>query len=105
MTEPVDVDVAVVPKQSLRKLRSLVGGVLVGLLILVGAVVLAVVDSNRRCNAGNEFRRRDLPAAFRIHDQHLGRALGASDERIEVFDAEFRADLLELFPERDCSLL
>lgn len=95
----------VVSRASLRGMRSLVAGVVAGIVLLIGGLVMMGVESYQRCEAGNEFRRRDLPAAFDLHDQHLGRALGANDVQVAEFEAEFQAELDRLFPERDCSLL
>jgi hypothetical protein len=91
-----------VPRKALRGMRSLVAGVVVCLIAGTGLVAL---DGHRRCEAGNRFRREDLPAAFALHDRHLGEALGATEEQIVEFEAEFQAELDELFPERDCSLM
>jgi hypothetical protein len=94
-----------IPRATLRGLRSLVAGAIAGVAVLVALVVVVVIEDQQRCEAGNDFRRRDLPAAFALHDQHLGEALGATDAQIAAFDAQFRAELADLFPRRDCSLL
>jgi hypothetical protein len=98
-------DVVTVARAHLRGFRTSVAGVLVALAVLGAGLVAMLVDDQQRCEAGNDFRRRDLPAAFALHDQRLGEALGASDAQIADFDTQFRAELAELFPERDCTLL
>jgi hypothetical protein len=74
-----------------------------GVLVTVGFFALRY-DSYRRCQASNDFRTVELPTAFKVHDDHLGEALGASQERIDEFEAGFRADLEKILPERKCSL-
>lgn len=98
-------DVVTVARAQLRGFRTSVAGVLVALAVLIAGLVAMLVDGQQRCEAGNDFRRRDLPAAFALHDRRLGEALGASDPEIAEFSAGFRAELADLFPERDCTLL
>lgn len=78
--------------------------------VLMGGLVTAGfiserLDDRARCEAGNEFRRHDLPMAFELSHRRIGEALGATHDQIEAFDVGFQADMDELFPERDCPLL
>lgn len=104
MTDPDAPEPVPVQPKALRAMRSLVGGVLVGFLAVGGLVAMRLIEDQRRCEAGNQFRSEDLPAAFRLHDQHLGRAFRADDAQIESFSNDFETDLAELLPLRDCSL-
>lgn len=95
----------VVPRAALRGMRSLVGGVVVGVVGLIIALALMAVDSQERCDAGNQLRREDLPAAFAEFGSFLGEEFGADQDRVDDANARFAGRLDELFPERDCALL
>lgn len=75
-----------------------------GVLVTLGFYQVRV-DAQSRCEAGNDFRRASLPAAFELHDRKLGEVLGATDQQYREFEADFQADLDALFPQRDCPLL
>ncbi|MGH9033669.1 MAG: hypothetical protein ACRDZV_16220 [Acidimicrobiia bacterium] len=62
-------------------------------------------EDHQRCEAGNEFRREALPMAFDQYTVRLGIELDAPSDRVANARADVAADLDELFPERDCSLL
>lgn len=77
--------------------------VAMGVLVTLGFYAEAR-DDQQRCEAGNDFRRRDLPAAFAAENQFLGQEFGADQARIDDANARFAEVLDDLFPERDCSL-
>jgi hypothetical protein len=91
-----------VSRSTLRGMRSLVAGVVAGVLLLVGAVVMVTFESHKRCQAGNDFRRRDLPTAFDRYTRRLGDELEAPADRVAEVRERVAADLDELFPARDC---
>lgn len=92
-------------RATLTGIRWSVAVIVLGIgLLAVGSVIKLFSDQDR-CQAGNEFRRNDLPAAFELHDRHLGNALGANDVQIAEYEARFQAELAEVLPERNCDLL
>jgi len=99
MTAPV-----AVPRSTLTGIRWSVAVIVLGISLLAAGLVIRLFSDQERCEAGNQFRRHDLPMAFEVHDQHLARAFGATDEQLASFEAEFQGDLDALFPERDCPL-
>lgn len=77
--------------------------------LAMGAIVTAglyaeQLDDQERCEAGNTFRRQDLPAAFDAYSDFLGHELGATPAQIEDAKARFAVVLDELLPERDCPI-
>ena len=77
--------------------------VAMGLLVTLGFWNTAR-QHQERCEASNQFRRHDLPAAFNAYSDFLGDELDAPPERIEDAKARFAVVLDRLFPERDCDL-
>lgn len=98
-----DTDV-IVSRASLRGIRSLAAGVTLGVVGLLAALVVMGIEDQQRCEAGNEFRRDDLPAAFRSFGDFLGGELGADPVQVEDANDRFARQLDEQFPARDCSL-
>lgn len=94
-----------VPRATLRGIKSSVAIIVLGIGLLVAGLVIKLSSDRDRCEAGNTFRTQDLPAAFEIHDRHLGEAMGATPAQIDEFERAFRKDLAELLPERDCGWL
>lgn len=79
--------------------------IVVGVAMMVTAFGIKLASDVDRCHAGNEFRRRDLPAAFALFGEHLGAAGDADEADVTAFNEDFEADLAEVLPERDCGLL
>lgn len=75
-----------------------------GVLVTLGFYSVRV-EEQRRCEAGNDFRRNDLPAAFDEFSLFLGQEFQAEPERVDDARARFAVVMDDLFPERDCSLL
>lgn len=94
-----------VTRSTLTGIRWSVAVIVLGIGLLVVGSVIKLFSDQDRCEAGNEFRRHDLPAAFELHDRHLGEALGANEVQIAAYEEAFQHDLAELLPERDCSFL
>lgn len=90
------------------KARRAVQWLLVYLLGLGAAMTYGFYDDARddqvRCEAGNEFRREDLPTAFDEYSDFLGHQLGADDDQIADAKARFAVVMDDLFPERECPL-
>lgn len=80
-----------------------IGVIVLGVALIASGLVLKLFSDHDRCEAGNEFRRHDLPAAFELSHRDIGHALGATDKQVAAFDVGFQEDLRELFPARDCS--
>lgn len=78
--------------------------VLMGTLVTVG-FYSERRDDQARCEAGNDFRRQALPAAFEAYSRFLGQELHADPQRVEDATQRFQRQLDELFPERKCPLL
>lgn len=97
-------DVAVT-RSTLTGIRWSIAIIVLGIALMITGSVIKLFTDQDRCQAGNEFRRQDLPAAFELHDQHLGEALGANQVQIAEYEARFQEELAEVLPERDCSLL
>jgi len=93
-----------ITRASLRGMRSLVAGVTLGMAALAGGVALMAIDQQERCEAGNQLRREDLPAAFHEFGEFLGGELGGDPADVEDANRRFARRLDEAFPERDCSL-
>lgn len=83
--------------------RMTVAWVAMGALV-TGGFYLEARDDQERCEAGNAFRRQDLPEAFDLYSVFLGGELGASRDAIDDARARFAAQLDDLFPPRDCAL-
>jgi hypothetical protein len=91
-----------VSRETLRGIRSSVAIIVLGVVFLAGAVVIVMVNDHTRCEAGNDFRRDDLPAAFELSHRQIGESLGATKEQISDFDDGFQGELAEILPTRDC---
>lgn len=102
MSDSNHVDVS---KATLRGIKSSVGIIVLGMLFIVVALVIKLVNDHDRCLAGNDFRRNDLPAAFELSHKQIGEALGANEDQIVAFDDGFQAELAKLLPARDCGWL
>lgn len=98
-------DGVVVERRDLRRVRSLVTGLLAGVLLLVGLVGVVLAQNQRRCEDGNEFRRQDLPAAFDKFGEFLGQEFHAPPERVAEARDRFAVVMDELFPKRECRFL
>lgn len=84
--------------------RMTVAWLAMGALVTAGFFAEAR-DNQARCNAGNEFRRRDLPAAFDRYTRFLGEEFSADEARVAEARSRFALYIDELFPERHCPLL
>lgn len=98
-------DAVSVARAELRSIRASVVVIIVGIAMMVTAFGIKLFSDVDRCRAGNEFRSQDLPAAFRVHDEHLGAAFEQDEATVDAFSDDFEADLAEILPERDCTLL
>ena len=103
MAGPVS-DIAVT-RSTLTGIRWSIAIIVLGVALVITGSVIKLFTDQDRCQAGNEFRREDLPAAFELHDRHLGEALGANEVQIAEYEAGFQAELAEVLPERNCDLL
>jgi hypothetical protein len=91
-----------VSRATLRGIRSSVALIVLGVVFMAAAVVIVVFNDHSRCEAGNDFRRHDLPAAFELSHRQIGESLGATPGQIATFDDGFQSELAEVLPTRSC---